>query len=422
LSFLRSEAQETVVTQIRMAMITFALFMVREIYCKLNSILGDSLRIKRISDAFYSQNLKNIDLNEDDRLLIKAVYQEQQTCRQKAKNKLPSWIQHQCLFAAVPLEQCTSEKLALAKSQLFGGDRLLSLTGGLGVDDWAFSNSFGHITSLDTDKALNTLVRFNQACMGMDHIERLDANAEEYLQQQQHQWDCIYIDPDRRPGGNRITGNAAAYSPDVISLYQKHGPKAKRWLIKLSPMTDISWFERQMQCHVKTLVFSYKGEVKELLVEAGNHTHSETVIVEVNEQTFNLYNQQTDLEIEASPKTIFCELSAAAIKAGFRPYIIEQSGLTPINKNSFYLTGNAIIPHALGRCFVLEHTFSGSLGEIEKQIQHLSINKANISARDFVLSAEETRKKLRLEDGGDVYLFFTGKEKTKYCFVAKKPD
>jgi hypothetical protein len=142
----------------------------------------------------------------------------------------------------------------------------------------------------------------------------------------------------------------------------------------------------------------------------------------VNDIGFSIIDNDAQLTLMASEKPIFCELTAAAIKAGFKQHIIEQSGLTPINKNSYYLTGNAIIPHALGRSFILEHTFSGSLGEIEKQIKLLGIIKANVSARDFILPAEEARKKLGLKDGGEMYLFLTGKDKIKTCFVARKPD
>jgi hypothetical protein len=60
------------------------------------------------------------------------------------------------------------------------------------------------------------------------------------------------------------------------------------------------------------------------------------------------------------------------------------------------------------------------LGEIKTSLEKMGINQANISGRDFVLSAEETRKKLGLRDGGEWYLFFTGKEKMKSCFATRK--
>lgn len=422
LSFLRREAQETAVIQIRTAMITFALFMVREIYCKLNSILGDSLRIERISDGFYSKGDKKSGISDEDATFIKTTIQEQQSCRLKAKHKLPSWLTQQCLFATVPLEQCTSERISSVKAHLFGGEKLLSLTGGLGVDDHAFARSFDQITSIDTDTGLNAIVRFNQARMGIDNVTRLDMGAEEFLLQHTSQWSCVYVDPDRRPDGNRIMGNTAAYSPDVFTLYKSHCGISRRWLIKLSPMTDIQWFQKQVDCHVKMYVFSYKNEIREMLAEIGSADTTETCIVEVNDIGFSIIDNDAQLTLMASEKPIFCELTAAAIKAGFKQHIIEQSGLTPINKNSYYLTGNAIIPHALGRSFILEHTFSGSLGEIEKQIKLLGILKANVSARDFILPAEEARKKLGLKDGGEMYLFLTGKDKIKTCFVARKPD
>ncbi|MEK0421898.1 MAG: domain-like, partial [Bacteroidota bacterium] len=69
--------------------------------------------------------------------------------------------------------------------------------------------------------------------------------------------------------------------------------------------------------------------------------------------------------------------------------------------------------------FTLKHQFTGSLNHIGDQLKKMGIVQANVSARDFVLPAEETRKKLQLKDGGDVYLFFTGKE-VKTCYVTEK--
>ena len=420
LSFFRKEAHETAVAQIRIAMITFALFMIREIYCKLNSILGNPLLVERISDRIYSDKLQKTDLTEIEIKLADSIFDEQRECRIKAKKKLPTWILHQCLFASIPLEQCTSESIAHAKASLFAGDTLLSLTGGLGVDDSAFSATFPKVTSLDPDAALNSVVRFNNAKLGLTNIERLDSTAEAFLQSNPETWSCIYADPDRRASGSRTAGNVHSYAPDIISLYQEHRSKAPIWLIKLSPMTDLSWFEQEMKQPVSFYIFSHKGEVKEILAVLQDSEKSEKAIVSTGDGTIQIFREGDSINTIPTDREIFCEITSAGIKAGFRDYIIQASGLIPASRHGYYLRGNTRIPDALGRVFDLKYCLQGSLGEIAAQLNMLGIAQAHVNTRDFVLPADETRKKLRIRDGGDVYLFFTGKDKVKCCFVTEK--
>ena len=420
LSFLRKEAQETAVAQMRIAMITFALFMIREIYCKLNSILGNPLRTERICNSIYFKNQEKTQVSDEDNDLIKQILHEQQSCHAKAKIKLPGWVEKGCLFASVPLEQCTSEQVAKAKASLFSGKNLLSLTGGLGIDDAAFANSFENIISIDTDAGLNAIARFNNKRMKITGIQRWDGAAEDFLAQDNRTWDLIYADPDRRSAGNRAAADVYSYTPDIITLHRRYQHIGKTWLIKLSPMTDMSWFEKQIDCPMRFYIFSFKGEIKELLAEVSEGISADKIIISIDDQGHQRFDMHQHLETETCNIKIFCELSSAAIKAGYRDFIIQQTGLQPVSRNGYYLQGNSLISTALGRSFELKDTLTGSLGEIDKLLKKMGIGRAHVSARDFVLSADETRKKLQLADGGKVYLFFTGKDARKTCFVTEK--
>jgi hypothetical protein len=400
-------------------MITFALFMIREIYCKLNSISGNTLSIERISDRIYSTAVKKLDLPDDERAFTNEILSEQQLCLPKAAKKLPSWTKNHCLFASIPLEQCTSESIAHAKASLFSGKNMLSLTGGLGVDDAAFSKKFEHITSLDPDKGLNAIARFNNLQMGIINITRLDTTAEDFLTTQNTQWDCIYADPDRRASGSRMAADVSAYSPDIFSLYKKFSHLAKNWIVKLSPMTDLNWFENQLGQPTAFYIFSDRSEVKELLAVWGENISPGVRIVHCEDNNTRIFGKEVPMELHETKTEIFCELSSAAIKAGFRDSIIEQAGLKAASRHGYYLIGNTIIPSALGRCFALNQKITGSLNHIGNQLKTAGITQANVSTRDFVMPSEETRKKLKLKDGGTLYLFFTGKDE-KTCFVTEK--
>ena len=49
------------------------------------------------------------------------------------------------------------------------------------------------------------------------------------------------------------------------------------------------------------------------------------------------------------------------------------------------------------------------------------IDRANISVRNFPLSPEQLRKRLKIKDGGDVYLFATTDENDEHIiYVCKR--
>lgn len=401
-------------------MITFALFMISEIYCKLKTLEGNDLDLKRFVDEIYSDTAaKSFSYNPFNDALS-SILIEQKLCRKKATDKLPSWVQANCLFATVPLEQATSERVAKAKASLFKGEKLLSLTGGLGSDECAFSSSFNSIVGLDTDYCLNVLVRINNRLLGLNNIQRVDDSAENFLARNNTTFDVIYSDPDRRPGGNRISSDARLYTPNVFDLCNQHKQPGERWLTKLSPMTDITWIRKQFNAPSRIYLFFYKNEIKELLVETADSIQDENIIVSVeNDDAYTLFDKQNLNPFAKHDFEVFCELSAASIKAGFGQKLAENCHWQTENNGTYY-TGKTTVNPALGRCFRIIERLSGSLNEMGETIQKLGISQASISARDFVADSTEVRKKLGLKDGGENYLFFTGKSKIKKGFVCRK--
>jgi hypothetical protein len=83
---------------------------------------------------------------------------EQYKLRVKSVQKLPQHARAGCLFWQRAFEQCSSEAVALWKAQAFPVETLLSITGGLGVDEWAWSKNGTHVISCDIQSDLNALV------------------------------------------------------------------------------------------------------------------------------------------------------------------------------------------------------------------------------------------------------------------------
>lgn len=132
---------------------------------------------------------------------------EQLKAYPKAVHKLPTFTSTHCWFTSKSYEQSSSESSALFKSSLFNGGKILDLSGGLGVDDWAFAKSFEQVVSLDPDSELNAIVRLNWLKLNLQNCNRLTTTAEAYLKTHSgNQFDLIYLDADRRSNTNRQSG------------------------------------------------------------------------------------------------------------------------------------------------------------------------------------------------------------------------
>lgn len=402
------------------AMITFALFMIRDIYCKLNLLEGNDLLQQRILDLIYSPTVASTSEIEPFGSAFHSIITEQKLCQSKAGKKLPAWITHRCLFAPVPLEQCTSQQVAEAKAALFPAETLLDLTGGLGSDDVAWAMQGTRVTSVDPDRALNAIFRFNAGRLGLTHAERLDDTAAQFLSNCGRKFDLVYTDPDRRAGGQRMSTDARNYSPDIFALIDTYAETADRWLIKLSPMTDITWALRQTGENTRVYLFSVKNELKEMLLETGHGVTPGISLIHITDQGHEVITAADVKPAGQSDETLFFEATPAAIKSRFNRLLAANCGLTAETAAETFFTGHHEPHPALVRKFILKQILQGSLSHIAAQLRALNIHKANVAVRESVSSSEETRKILKLADGGEVYLFITGKGKEKRCFVCTK--
>lgn len=399
------------------ANITFALLMVHNVFCKINEYRA---RFRLLEQILLTENKqKTVDTFSLKKEFGEAypIVAEHLACIGKAQKKLPGWVKAGCILAKTPYEQSTSENIALFHAHLAGNVKMLSITGGLGVDDVAFRAAGSEVTSLDPDACLNELFRYNAAQLNISGIQRITTTAESFMDADPGKFDLVFADPDRRPQGNRTAGFVEQHSPDVFTLYRKHPGVATRWIIKLSPMTDTGWLltqELPMDIYVvesdsevrEVLCDLYpgaSGAVKLVIVEGGHHT----IIGDFPEP------------FEKTSFTVFAEPSAGCIKSGLNHRIGEAQGLQPLNPYNTYFTGNALLPAGTGRNFKLLNTLRGSLNQMAAALGGLGINSATVSARDFVIKPEEILKKLKLRDGGSTYLFFTGRGE-KACYVCEK--
>jgi len=335
--------------------------------------------------------------------------------RQTVKNKIPSWYEtnHIIYPKHLPLEQCSSEATAKYKASLVTGDSLVDLTGGFGVDCAFLSRQFKSVVYVERLKELCEIAGNNFKILGLNHIQVIHEESIRYLEKM-NPVDCIYIDPARRNETGKKIVAIQDCEPNIIELKKQLQNKAETIMIKLSPMLDISSALQALPEVSDIQIVSIDGECKELLFILKKGIHKEPVITCVNiqknenMQTFSFFKteeQNIPVNYTSKPKDFIYEPNSSILKAGAYKSIAHKYNLQKLHPDSHLYTSSEYMEAFPGRIFKVISTFSLNKKEIKENLN--GIKQANISIRNFPGSVDELRKKLKLKEGGDVYLFAT---------------
>ena len=237
----------------------------------------------------------------------------------------------------------------------------------------------------------------------------------------------IFIDPARRDdAGNKVV-SLKDCTPDVTVLQEEMLSKADYVIIKLSPMLD--WHRAISELsHVREVhIISVNNECKELLLvlsarnmgdmEAssadGEVKHAGNLRIYCVNDAQSFVCDELDMEtspVKIAPSTLeemqyLYEPNASLMKAGCFCVLSERYGARMLSKNSHLFVSREPIAAFPGRSFRIIAISSFNKKELKR---HLSgITKANIATRNFPLSVAELRKRLKLKDGGETYIFAT---------------
>lgn len=237
----------------------------------------------------------------------------------------------------------------------------------------------------------------------------------------------IFIDPARRDdAGNKVV-SLKDCTPDVTLLQEEMLSKADYVIIKLSPMLD--WHRAISELsHVREVhIISVNNECKELLLvlsarnmgdmEAssadGEVKHAGNLRIYCVNDAQSFVCEESDMESSsvriASPvleeMQYLYEPNASLMKAGCFSVFSERYGARMLSKNSHLFVSQAPIEAFPGRSFRIIAVSSFNKKELKRQLS--GITKANIATRNFPLSVAELRKRLKLKDGGETYIFAT---------------
>ena len=336
--------------------------------------------------------------------------------------------------------------------------RMTDLTGGFGVDFSFTSCAFASATYVERNAQLCHMVEHNLPLLGIDNAKVVCADAVDYLSTLDMQT-MIFLDPARRDQHGAKTVMLADCTPDVVQLLPQLLKKSRFTMLKLSPMLDWHKAVEDLQGTVREVhIVSVGGECKELLLVLSEEIESELKVFcadleagggsgEAGLSGGSSSSSSSSLSSEPSfPRTpsspsapshpsthslsaslfvytpsssrpapnsklktqnskFLHEPNASIMKAGCFDELAAAYGVSPVSRNSHLFLSAEPVDGFPGRSFSIERVTTLNKRELRQALA--GIEKANIATRNFPLSVAELRKRLKLKDGGDVYIFAT---------------
>ena len=398
---------------------------------------------------------------------------------QIARTKLPSWAANEDIIYPphLSMEQCSSEQTAEYKARLVarlvGLENIASsdlnndcsrpsageettpkqqenhvrnsfegsfcdLTGGFGVDFSFIAHSFKRAIYVEQQENLCELARHNFHALGLTQAEVVNGDGTTYLHQLDHV-SVLFLDPARRNEQGGKTVLISDCTPDVLALEEELLEKADTVVIKLSPMLDwhraVDELNRLGNVVREVHIVSVRNECKELLLvlqrakgEKDDKTATEEALQVfcVNDNNIVSYSLDEALStsqrlLSAVPKAgqYLYEPNASLMKAGCYALLTARYPLLALSLNSHLFVSEEAIDDFPGRKFEITAVSSFNKKELRRSLS--GIDKANIAVRNFPMSVADLRKRLKIKEGGNVYLFATtDAESNHLLFVCKK--
>lgn len=359
----------------------------------------------------------------------------------KAVEKVPRWTA--CKDIIYPphlnMEQCSSQTTAEYKQRLIAtilGEQskdttLVDLTGGWGVDFSFLAQAFGKAVYVERDGHLCRLARHNMPCLGLPDAVIVNDDSMKFLADLQDDVQrFFFIDPARRDVQGRKVAGMETCTPDVLQLFDRMMLLSTGVMMKLSPMLD--WHEAVRQLRKATSqavsfdvhILSVHNECKELLLVATHHQHPLTVTCVNDSKTFT-YNAEKEMPTvvrycnaeQLQDYRFLYAPNASLMKAGCFSELCAKYDLDMADANSHLFLSHEMIPDFPGRQF--EILAISSLNKREVKLALKDVDQANVAVRNFPMTAVELRKRLRLRDGGNSYIFATTIRRKHLLFLCR---
>lgn len=330
--------------------------------------------------------------------------------RQVAQKKFPFLLKDGIVFPPqLNLEQASSEKTALYKSEILKGKKFIDLTSGFGIDAYYLSQNFEDVILVEQNAELLEIVQHNWSVLGRK-AKFINLKLEDFLKKNKETFDVMYLDPARRDLLKNKVFLLEDLSPDILEIHKELLSVSSRVVIKLSPLIDLKYLVSVLPGIFRIEIIAVKNDVKEVVVFLSKNQSGEILChcinLESGEADFSYsFQEEENAHSEyAEPDHFIYIPNHSVLKAGVFNLISEKFALKKLHPNTHIYTSSEEIQNFPGRILNMEPI---EAKQIKKKGQY------NIISKNHPLTPEQIKKKYGLKDGGENYLIFTQSVKGK---------
>lgn len=357
-------------------------------------------------------NTLALKLHDTNEIRSKLVLQ-QIAGRELMKKKMPLWAENPDIIYPVhlPIEQCSSMftagyKKEIAEKLVKDFSLFTDLTGGFGVDFFVISEKFKKAVYNERNADLCEIVRHNFKVLNRMNSVFFNADGVSFIQNTEEHFNLVFIDPARRNSDGKKIVRIEDCEPDVLKFQDVMTEKSDFVMIKLSPMIDISDCVSKLKNLREIHIVATSNECKEILTVLEKGFSNEPKIFTVNDgQRFEFWmsdERECTAEFydgkDFDGKFLF-EPNAAVMKSGAFKILTKAFPVKKLHPSSHLYVSESDVCDFPGRRFKIVKT--GSVKDFR------DIKTANLAVRNFPEKADVLKKKLKIKDGGNIFLFAT---------------
>lgn len=365
-------------------------------------------------------------------------------CRRRFGHKLPLFLANdRCIFPdKISGEQSSNEGVAFFHASLpEKGDRILDMTGGLGIDTFAFSKIASQIITIERDYNKFQALKHNLTVSNIKNVEILNCDSIEFIQLTPDNFDLVFIDPARRDLSGKRVYSLYDCEPDIISHQETVLSKCKRLLIKASPLLDITQTIKDFPGITSIRVVGVKGECKEILIEIDRSKNTSTTFpesknteptleaIELNLSGNIIYrfvaetssSYKTDVPITFADSSdlkqgnYLYEPSAMMMKLGAWVSLCQKfTGIKKFGQSSHLFVSKDLYEDFPGRISRIENMVTK---QDRKAMKDLPVN---IVSKNYPLSADELKKFLNTKEGDNKFLYASRIDRKPVMLLTEK--
>lgn len=347
------------------------------------------------------------------------IKNEENKLHEKLLKKVPNWLNNYEieLPKLISIEQASSESTAIIKSSLLVYDSIVDLTGGFGIDSYYFSKKAKKLYFVEKNNELMEIVKRNFLKMNVKNIEFFNDSAENFLESHSGKVDLIYCDPSRRTDSKKVF-KLEDSEPKIAEIFDLVKSKTNYFLLKTSPFLDINSVINSYENISKIVLISIENELKEVLYlfDFINYKQVVNEVYLLNKSygaKYTFLNSKNEIEYSLPLNYLF-EPDSAILKLGNFSEISQLFRIKKIEPNSHLFTSNNPILEFPGKVYKILGIEKVESKSIKKYSDEM---RFNLKVRNFPLSVDDLKTKLKINDGGNLYVFASKLIDKKYKLI-----